>query len=88
MIQINNQLRIIKIDDNNLELQQLITVQGKKNGKHQIWKGCGYYSDLKQSLKAALNKQLFDIADDEITLQELIHRIDMAEQNIIKSIQK
>lgn len=48
----------------------------------------GWYGDLKSALKGIVNKQLFDLADTETTLNNLIFQIDEINNNINKIIKE
>lgn len=91
MLQINEKLRISKLDDKNLQIEQLKEVESKKLGKHKEWCWCGYYSTLKSALLGVLTKQLFDSVDEQTTLIDTINTITKAENEIsdaIKTITK
>lgn len=88
MIQINNKLRIVKSDDRNLVVEELRAVESKKKGTREEWCWCGYYGDLKSALLGVLNKQLFDSAEEEMTIKDVINKIDNARNEIIKEIRK
>ncbi len=87
MIYISDTLRITKLDDNCLQLEAYKPVTSKKHGTTTMqWKWLGYYGDVKTALMGALKKQLFDCADEEIEVKNLIERIEQAENNILKAI--
>ena len=88
MIQINNKLRIAKNDENNLVIEELRTITSEKKGTRDEWCLCGYYGNLKTALFGVLNKQLFDSAAEEITIQDLISKIDAAKNEIINAIKE
>lgn len=82
MIQITEKLRIVKVDERNLAIEQLRTVTSEKRGSHDEWCWCGYYGTIKSALLDCLNKQLFDIVSEELQLKDIIARIETAESNI------
>lgn len=87
MIYITDSLRINRLDDRCLEMESLKPVVSKKTKQESVhWKGCGYFGDLKSALLSSLRKQLFDAAKDELTVSDLIERIDAAENNVIAAI--
>ena len=93
MIYINDKLRINKLDENCLQLETYKTVEKKENGKKtgetiQRWEGCGFYGTIKQALIGAFRKQLFKLAEEELALKQLTERIDEAERNILRSIDR
>lgn len=91
MIYINDKLRIRKLDDRNLQLEEYRKPSGKSGTikeNTEKWRWCGYYGDLKSALLGALTKQLFDSAENELTLKDIISRIDEARAEIITAIDK
>lgn len=87
MIYITDTLRISKLDGMCLQLEQYKNVVSKKTGKETMqWKGIGYYGELSHALSGAFKKQLFETAEEELTLSELIIRIKEIEDNIKKVI--
>ena len=89
MIYINDKLRIKKLDDRNLQLEEYREGKDTHKGKATTkWRLCGYYGDLKSALLGALTKQLFDSAENELTLKDIISRIDEARAEIITAIDK
>jgi hypothetical protein len=89
MIYINNTLRITKIDQNCLQLEQYKECKDNKTKevKHK-WKWCGYYGDVKSALLGALDKSLFDCASNENTIKEVLFKIDTVRQEIITAIEQ
>ena len=83
MIYINDNLRIRKLDEQCLELEVYRKAKSKKTGEETTqWKGCGYYGDIKSALNGAFKKQLFDSAENETTIKELIALIEQVEKEI------
>lgn len=84
MIYITNTLRIRKLDEHNLFLEQYLETKSKKQNNEisKGWKSLGYFGSLKQVLLAALRKQLFDIAEEDILVKDIIEKIEVAEKNI------
>ena len=91
MIYINDKLRIRKLDDRNLQLEEY-RKPSEKSGtikeNTEKWRWCGYYGDLKSALLGALTKQLFDSVENELTLKDVVSRIDEARADIITAIDK
>lgn len=88
MLQINDKLRIRKLDDKNLVIEELKTINSEKKGIHDEWRWCGYYGDLKTALSGVLNKQLFDSVEEELTIKTIIDKIDDAKYEIIKAMKE
>lgn len=88
MLQINEKLRIRKLDDKNLVIEELKTINSEKKGIHDEWRWCGYYGNLKTALSGVLKKLLFDGVEEELTIQNVINRIDDAEYKIIKAMRE
>ena len=84
MIQINETTRIVKVDENNLAVEELKTVTNKQNITRQEWRRCGYYGSLRSALIGVLEKELFNCVDEEMTLQKLVNKIDIVIQGVIE----
>lgn len=82
MIQINDITRIVKIDENNLAIEELKTVTTRQNKTRQEWCRRGYYGSLRSAMVGVLEKNLFNCADEKLTLQELVNKIDIIIQEI------
>lgn len=85
MLQINDKVRIVRSDENNLQIEELRTVTSKKLGSHEEWCWCGYYSTLKSALLGVLSKQLFDCIEEETNLIDVINAITKAQDEIVKA---
>ena len=89
MIYINSTLRIRRLDPKCLQLEEYHKPDPKKpktKDDTPKWYRCGYYGDLKSALLGALSKQLFDSAQNEMTIKEMIAKIDEARAEIIQAI--
>lgn len=86
MIYINDTLRITKVDELNLQLEHYRSYTLKDGTVKHGWKRIGYYGDLKSALLSALSKQLFDCANNEMTLKEVVTKIDNARGEIITAL--
>lgn len=87
MIYINEKLRISKLDERNLELQEYRKgVNPKTKEEVWSWKWCGYYGDLRTACLGALSKIMFDYADEEMTLKEVLAKIDEAREQIANAV--
>lgn len=83
MIQITEKLRIVKADDKNLALEELRDVTNKKSQTtNKQWCWCGYYGDLKTALIGVLHKVLFDSAEEELQIKDVIAKIESVENDI------
>lgn len=83
MIYITDTVRISKVDENCLQIETYVSVTSKKTRQTAMqWKWVGYYGDLRSALVGAFKKQLFDTADEELQLKDIIERIDAAVENI------
>jgi hypothetical protein len=89
MIQINEKIRITRLDKLNLQLEVLEPVN-KKDGKvANEWKWNGYYGDLKSAINGVLKHCLMELSTEEITtLSELIERIDTIDKELKKAVEK
>lgn len=87
MIYINEKLRISKLDERNLQIEEYRKgINPKTKQESWSWKWCGYYGDLKTALLGVLSKKLFDSTDEEIKLVELVGKIEEAREQIINAI--
>ena len=87
MIYITDTVRISKVDENCLQIETYVPITSKKTRQTTMqWKWVGYYGDLRGALVGVLRKQLFNTADEEIRLNDLIERIDTATASILKAI--
>ena len=90
MIYINDKLRIRRLDTRSLQLEEYREAEdcNLTKQKEPKWRWCGYYGDLKSALLGALTKQLFDSVENELTLKDVISKIDEARAEIITAIDK
>lgn len=89
MIQINDKLRIKKLDNFNLiAIEELQITESKKLGEHKEWCLSGYYGNLKDAIIGVLNKQLFNLADkdEEVELKQIIYKLESFENQIKNAI--
>ena len=87
MIYINEKLRISKFDEHNLQLEEYRKgVNPKTKEEVWSWKWCGYYGDLRTACLGALSKIMFDYAEEELTLKEVLAKIDGAREQIEKAV--
>lgn len=86
MIQITEKLRIVKADDKNLALEELRDVTNKKTQTtNKQWCWCGYYGSIRSALLGCMDKLLIDSAEDNITVKDLISKIDNIKEQIEKA---
>ena len=90
MIQINEKIRIVKLDKLNLELQEYRKkVDPKTKTERYDWGWVGYYGDLKSAIGGVLKHCLMELATKEITtLSELVERIDTIDKELKKAVEK
>ena len=89
MIQINDKIRIVKIDKLNLQLETLEEVHKKDGTVANEWKWNGYYGDLKSAINGALKYCLMELATEDITtLSELIEHIDNIDKELKKAVER
>ena len=84
MLQINDKLRIRRTDEKNLVIEEYSDkiVNPRTKEITSGWQWCGYYGTLESALKGILSKQLLDSIDDEITLKEVLDKIEQVRQEI------
>lgn len=84
MIQINNNIRIVRRDDKNLAIEKYdLVTNSKTNESHYEWRWVGYYGDVKSALLGVLKHSLLDGAEEELDIQGLIKKIKIIEQEIL-----
>ena len=90
MIQINDKIRIIRLDEKNLQLEEYRKVINKKTKEERFeWCWLGYYGDLKSAINGVLKHCLMELATEEIsTLSELVERIDNIDKELKKAVEK
>lgn len=87
MIYIADTVRISKVDENCLQIETYVPVTSKKTRQTTMqWKWVGYYGDLRGALVGVLRKQLFNTADEQLKLEEIIEKINTAEENILRAV--
>lgn len=83
MIQINEKIRITRLDKLNLQLETLEPVNKKDGTVAYEWKWHGYYGDLKSAIGGVLKHCLMELSTEDIkTLSELIERIDTIDNEL------
>ena len=84
MIQINEKIRITRVDKLNLELQEYRKkVDPKTKTERYDWCRVGYYGDLKSAIGGVLKYCLMELTTEEIaTLSELVERIDNIDKEL------
>lgn len=89
MLQINDRLRIRKNDERNLIIEEynMNILDQKTKEVRSGWQWVGYYGTLQDALIGILNKQLFDSVEEELTLKDIITKINKVE-NEIQDIKK
>lgn len=87
MIYINEKLRIAKLDEHNLQIEEYRKgVNPKTKEEVWSWKWFGYYGDLRTACLGALSKIMFDYADEELTLKEVLAKIEEAREQIENAV--
>lgn len=85
MLQINDKIRISKLDESNLVIEKYKIVSSEEKGTRPEWVRCGYYGSVKAALVGVLKYELFDSLEEEMTLKDLINKIDES-VNLIEKI--
>jgi hypothetical protein len=89
MIQINDKIRIVKIDKLNLQLETLEHVNKKDGTVAYEWKWNGYYGDLKSAINGVLKHCLMELSTEDVkTLSELVERIDNIDEELKKAVER
>lgn len=86
MIKITENLRIRRADDKNVVIEELRDVTDKKTQTtNKQWCWCGYYGSIRSALLGCMDKLLIDSAEDNITVKDLISKIDNIKEQIEKA---
>ena len=90
MIQITDKIRITRLDEKNLQVEEYRKkVDPKNKTERYAWCRLGYYGDLKSAINGALKYCLMELATEDIsTLSELIERIDNIDKELKKAVDK
>ena len=84
MIQINNNIRIVRRDDKNLAIEKYdLVTNSKTNESHYEWRWVGYYGDVKSALLGVLKHSLLDSAEEELTIKDIVRKIEQVEKEIL-----
>ena len=87
MFQINDKVRIRKVDEYSLAIEVNRKVKNKKTGEVSMkWAFDGYYGNLQGALLGVLSKELFNTTEEKTTLTNIVKKIDAAKKEIIKAI--
>lgn len=84
MIQITDKIRITRLDEKNLQLEEYRKVINKKSKEERFeWCWKGYYGDLKSAINGVLKYYLMELSTEDIkTLSELVERIDNIDKEL------
>lgn len=89
MIQINDKIRITRLDKLNLQLETLEEVNKKDGTVAEEWIREGYYGDLKSAIGGVLKHCLMELATENITtLSEIVERIDNIDKELKKAVER
>ena len=90
MIQITDKIRITRLDEKNLQVEEYRKKVDPKNKTERYdWCRGGYYGDLKSAIGGALKYCLMELATEDIsTLSQLIERIDNIDKELKKAVEK
>lgn len=88
MIQINDKIRILRLDNFNLVVEENRIVVGKKTKEERFeWCAVGYYGDLKSAIGGVLKRSAMFLTEEDIKdCKELKKRLNEIEQNIISTL--
>ena len=90
MIQINDKIRITRLDNLNMQIEVLSDIiNPKTKEKRKGWKWYGYYGDLKSAINGVLKHCLMELLDEDIkNLEQLAKRIDEIDKELKENIKK
>ena len=85
-LKINETIRLRKLDQFNVILEELEEVQKKETGEiKKEWQLKGYYGKIEDSLVRIFEKRLFDSIGQGLTLKKLATTIENAKKDIIET---
>ena len=84
MIQINERIRIVRIDKLNLELQEYrLVIDKKTKAERQDWCRVGYYGDLKSAIGGAIKYFAMELADEDLNgWKSVMQRLDEIDKEL------
>lgn len=90
MIQITDKIRITRLDEKNLQVEEYRKkIDPKTKSERYAWCRLGYYGDLKSAIGGALKYCLMELATEDVsTLSHLIERIGNIEKELKKAVDK
>lgn len=90
MIQITDKIRITRLDEKNLQLEEYRKkVDPKTKSERYAWCRLGYYGDLKSAIGGVLKYCLMELATEDVsTLSHLIERIGNIEKELKRAVEK
>jgi hypothetical protein len=88
MIKITDKIRISRLDEKNLQLEEYRKkVDPKTKNERYAWCRLGYYGDLKSAIGGVLKYCLMELATEDVsTLSHLVERIDNIEKELKKAV--
>ena len=88
MIQITDKIRITRLDEKNLQVEEYRKkVDPKTKNERYAWCRLGYYGDLKSAIGGVLKNCLMELAAEDVsTLSHLIERIGNIEKELKKAV--
>lgn len=90
MIQITDKIRITRLDEKNLQVEEYRKkVDPKTKSERYAWCRLGYYGDLKSAIGGVLKNCLMELATEDVsTLSHLIERIGNIEKELKRAVEK
>lgn len=88
MIQINDKVRIIKLDERNLQVEEYRKcVDPKTKQESWKWKWVGYYGDLQSAFGGAIKHCGMLLSDQDFqSVQEVIAKLDKIEKDVKSAV--
>lgn len=84
MIQITDKIRISRLDNLTLQIEELCEVKSQKTKEiRKEWKWKGYYGTLRSAISGVLKYYLTELCDEDIAdLKHLAERIDEIDKQL------
>lgn len=90
MIQVNDKIRITRLDDKNLQLEEYrLVINNRTKAERYDWVWVGYYSSLEGAMKGVLKHCSMALVDEEFKgCEKVIERLNSIETEITKAIKE
>ena len=90
MIQINDKIRIVRLDENNLQIEEYRKIINSKTKEPRYdWVRIGYYGTLKQAISGVLTRLSTCLVDEDICCcSEILKRLEDIREEMRNAVGK